>query len=278
MKDSINFNNLANTVLVKKVLEQASKSESRILEADFIDLYGESNVDKDLAEVERLDKEFSKTDTVESRESKKMADAFEFIVNEQIELADWLGESTNTYKTALYDDYKNGIDTVTEIVTDDRYSSYFGLAFDVSYANDVTKKFQRIKWEIDKGVLPKIKYFQSENTDFRGELSEIPRVVIGADRNTIDELMELVLKKDALSNRELASHFFQFQLIEEIMYQLEVFKAYAESVNQPQIAKKYDILAGIIRDIQKGKKVRDPRDRDTFLGNMKDSCDHIFKK
>ncbi len=80
------------------------------------------------------------------------------------------------------------------------------------------KKFNCIKKEIEEGKLARIKYFVSEHMNIRGELKKVPRLVIGADRETVKELGELWINRD---NKALEKHPIQFTLLKEILLQCE---------------------------------------------------------
>ena len=100
----------------------------------------------------------------------------------------------------------------------------------------MAQKIERIKKEILGGKLTTIKYFYSEDSNIRGQLMKVPRVLIGADIATVKELAALWLKtkkpKDNLEARQglqaLASHRIQFQILEEIKAQLEYFIEFAQ--------------------------------------------------
>ena len=94
------------------------------------------------------------------------------------------------------------------------------LAIDETFSHDVDEKFKRIKEEIKRGELTQIKYFISERLNIRGELSKIPRVVIGIDAKQQKEIGELWLEKN---NKDLAKHSTQFIILEEILLAIRSF-------------------------------------------------------
>ena len=89
----------------------------------------------------------------------------------------------------------------------------------------------------EKGELPIIKYFSSENTNIRGQLSVVPRIIVGADMTTVANLSYLHFHG---KNKELAEHPIQFQIIEEIIGQLKAYKEYAEKRAEQVIKGGYD--------------------------------------
>ena len=121
-------------------------------------------------------------------------------------------------------------------------------------------------------VLENHKYFKSDKTHYMGSLSQIPRVIIGADSKTVQELGELWLKR---KNKELAEHQIQFQILDQILIQLESFEEYAEECNQPEIAEIYKKSHKIIMEIyeQKEATVNDTGERDSMFEKIKKAMD-----
>jgi hypothetical protein len=235
----------------KKALETEGEV-GQINMKDFFGLY--KDVTSDLAYVAEMDRRFRESearDTESESMLRKMAKVFEVIINEQIELSNWLGDSAMTQKVSKYDDYKHGVDTVVEFDDEDGFS-HLALAIDVTSSHELARKFDRIKKEIDQGVLTRIKYFVSEGLSFKGEKGNIPRVVIGADRKLILDLMEKWMEGDKTA---LALHVVQALLIEEIITQLETFTTYARSIGQNKAADVYQRTLGILMRIKTDKNL-----------------------
>lgn len=237
----------------------------------FADLYSDENVAQDKAYVDEMERKFEETNEPEQKEVQKLATILEAIIHEHAELSDWLGPDAHTIKPSRYDDIKNGVDSVVEFQESESSASHLALAIDATFSPDVQKKFERIKNEIDRGELARVKYFASEHLGVRGELAKIPRVVIGADAKTVRELAELWLERD---NRALARHPVQFQIIEEIVAQLDAFHDYATQKKQFEIAAVYDktrkILAAI--DSQKRTSLKDTGERDSVFYAIQESA------
>lgn len=242
------------------LLDRAYKKAQEILQEDivdpeeFVDLYGRENVEKDLDYVKEMEERFRKESTLEIERTKRMATVLEAIIYEQAELSEWLGPNACTIKPSRYDDIKNGVDSVVEFQKEEGEASHLALAIDVTFSPNIEKKLERIKREIRNGQLTRIKYFVSEYMGFRGELTRVPRVVIGADVTRIRELSDLWLNK---RKRELADHPVQFQILEEMRMQLEFFKEYAREVGREEIALVYhrslEMIKGIIASKQEEK-------------------------
>ncbi len=204
---------------------------------EFKDHYGETAIQKDKEYVESMENEFKRDDNPEKQESLKLATIFEATINKHLGKSEWLGPNVFTIKTSRYDDIKNGIDSVAEFRESENSASYLGLAIDVTISSDIGKKFERIKEEIREGELPKVKYFRSEHMNIKGELSKIPRVIIGAAPNTIKELAELSFLGE---HKKLKNHPIQLQVLEETIAQLTAFKEYAELLGKTELALIYE--------------------------------------
>lgn len=202
--------------------------ELRVSIEAFRDLYGDTNVSEDLAYVRRMRHSMEIDETERERESKEIADAFEVILHEQIGKNKWLGENAFSVKTSEYDDIRNGVDNVIEFLTGPSAVSHLALGIDITFGSHIAKKFERIKNEIDKGSLTQVKYFVSPTQHFRGELRKIPRVVVGADIDSVNGLITLWLNED---NALLERHPVQLKILDEMKMQLEVFREYAKQRN-----------------------------------------------
>ncbi|MEP7162237.1 MAG: hypothetical protein ABI747_00525, partial [Candidatus Moraniibacteriota bacterium] len=164
------------------VIPEAAKKAQALLEKEaikpelFTDLYGSDNVARDIELVRKRREKFLGT----GGEMKKYADVLEALIYEQIGQNDWLGPNAEAIKTSQYDDYENETDIVVEF-EDQQTAQYnrLGLAVDVTFGTvEMHTKFEAIKKDIERGSLKKIKYFLSETSHIRGELSNVPRVIV----------------------------------------------------------------------------------------------------
>ncbi|MBI5742462.1 MAG: hypothetical protein HZA25_01310 [Candidatus Niyogibacteria bacterium] len=208
-----NFEEIDRAIVVRKAIA-ASKSElaniPEPLPEDFIGLtdingktlYTERSVAADNAEVARLEREFRADEErdLKRKETSEYATAFETLLMIQTELCEWLGPEAMTVRTSKFDDIKNGVDFMI------RFPDGPDIAVDVTASFDqLPKKFNRVKREIDQGRLADLKYFYDEMTDERGPLKDIPRVVVAADGRTIGGLSELWLVKDKKRSKTTVS-------------------------------------------------------------------------
>jgi hypothetical protein len=231
--------------------------------------YFEDEVKADKKYVEEMKEKFDRLNSPEQKELNKLAVIFEAIVIDQSEMSEWFGPDGFSVPTSEFDDFKNGADGVIEFE-----ENYLALGIDVTFSVEMEDKFRRIKKEIEAGKLTEIKYFVSEHTP-PTKLPGIPRVVIGADAKTVKELSDLWLEGD---KKKLATHPIQFQILEEIVYQLKSFADYAEEVGQKEAAKKYREELKKVSAIYQHKlsEVKDTGDRDEVSFNI-ESCARNFR-
>ncbi|MDI6820849.1 MAG: hypothetical protein QMD65_01580 [Patescibacteria group bacterium] len=262
-------------------IDQAYKEANRLFKKDaikisnFSDLYGQNIISEDAAYVKKMEELFVKNNLPEQERIKKLAVIFEALIHYNVELNDWFGPNAFTIKTSRYDDIKNGIDDIVEFEESETTVSHLALAIDVTFSPEEKQKtFERIKKEIESGELAKVKYFQSDHINIRGELIKIPRVVIGADTKTIKRLGIAWLEKD---NKTLGNDPIQLQILEEILIQLEVFRAYAERVKKLEIAEIYEKTHAMIQKIHNEKRssIDDSGMRDHVFDAIKTSLDYF---
>ncbi len=268
-KKFINFENI-----VKRA--KSTIETDKILEGDFSELYGEEQVRRDRAEVERLLKEFESSNSPQEKEAKKLATVFEAILGEQSELSEWLGSQVTTINSSDFDDIKNGVDMIVEVNGEMGSTSHMGLAIDATYSSNLTSKFERIKSNIDKGSLATIKYFSSPNKDFMEQLRQVPRVVVGADADTIDELIEMWVTG---RKKELGEHPIQFQIIDLIITQLEAFKDYSKKIDNNELVNKFDGFIKIFVEIlnDRNEVVKDSGKRDSMFNTIIKELDSVIE-
>ncbi len=237
----------------------------------FRDLYGETAVEKDKEYIASLEGKFEESaaaDPDASRGWQKRGKLFEAIVWDQTNESDWLGPDAEMIAASRHDDVVNKVDGIIEFKKD-RATSHLALAIDITESTkELRRKFDQIKASIDEEKLSRVKYFASEN--MRGELKNVPRVVVGADTKTMLEVSELILnfktkqrgliegtvKRGTPQHAELmksrvglAEHPLQFQILQEILIQLDSFKNYAAEHGKDAIAKTYGDMQEQIKAI-----------------------------
>lgn len=234
----------------KRCLERAMDRVKKIKKAD--------NTDWIKADPERFtnySKEFIKNcknkvanikKDFDNNEIKKYATVLEAIIYEQWELSNWFGFDSHTFKTSEYDDIINWVDLYTEYAGD---NSVLGYAIDVTFAKKkayLEKKFDRIKDEIDRGTLSKIDFFVSDNHDIVGQKNKVPRCILSVDKSIVQELMEVWLDWE---NKEFGTHVLQFMMLDQLYYQLSLFKKYAQKVARSTDKDMDNIIENYDRDL-----------------------------
>ena len=231
----------------EKIIDQ-----SQFKEDDFVPPYSQDSVNEDKKKIETIQAQFDKRDFEESKEAKKLADIFEASVMWNGEQSDWFGVNASTTKTSKFDDLTNGVDLVVEFAgVLSGSASYVGLATDVTFKADTTSKFDKIRGRIDDGKLAKVKYFHSNIMNFHGQMSQLPEVVIGANRKAVMELAEL---RAAKKFKQLGEHPIQIMILHQIEAQLETYGLYAESIGNHQFADVFNSRLSIIQGILEAKK------------------------
>lgn len=274
-----------------KVLKKAREATKidHINPYNFINLYGQEAVAADLKWTRERQAYFQDHNSESEIWHKEVADILEAILHQQIEQNNYFGEHVWTIKTCDYDDYRNHIDSLLEIRHPERrFANYSGLALDVTSASRLgalEKKIRRIFRCIQRGQLAKIKYFQSNFLNIRGEKSNIPLFVVGCDIHHTEELARLW---DDGSEHILAQHPVQVALLDQITRQAKIYYDYAQRNNQTEVANQYqEILREfeaiirerqtIITDIRKRPENQEFFQTDIMLNNLDNILDKYDK-
>lgn len=183
---------------------------------EFGDVYPKDELSADKNEV-MAEKEEKKIDFTERGE------IFEFLMRES-EKFNWFGEDCYIVKTSKYDDIKNYTDIVIE--WEDEDGQIVRLAIDCTVAkneDNLRKKAYGIKRKLESGDLSSLKYHQSELSDEKRLLTQIPQVVVAIEPEKITDLCRIftrVINKDKGSKDDFSKCNVQFVLLKEIEEQL----------------------------------------------------------
>jgi len=275
--------NYSTTAIFKKAqkkIEKIEKEETINLD-DFSDLYNPQKIKNDKEYIKKLKRKFKKSE--QKYQEYKLGKILEIIIFEQIKKNNWFDENAIPIKTSEYDDFVNKIDIITEFQNQYNEFAYLGLAIDVTFnESEIENKIKNnITGKIHEGKLPKIKYFKSKTNNIRGEISNIPTVIIKTNEKTIEDLCKLWIKED---NQKLETHPLQFQILEDILYQLKSLKDYAQKMNQKELEIKYEAIEKIIEKIKQKKSNKlTAKDRQrnqeeiTVNKTIKRVCDEVIK-
>lgn len=258
-------------------LAQEIIKRTQIEETDFSGIYSPEEIAKDRGYVARRAAEFKKDlEKIETNpENPKLGVIFEAIV---VAAREWFGKNAQMIKTSKYDDVANGIDVIAELPKKEKnYAGEVGLAVDVTFSNEFEDEIDRIKKEIEEGKLPKIKYFESRQRK-KGSIPDVVRVIVCASKETVMKLAETLLT--ALKNpRNLFEHQFQFQALDEIIFQLRAFEEYARLLGKNDLAERYKKNLTLMRVVKKERleTVTDQHERDLMVDRLEDYLSSSLK-
>jgi len=255
MKEIPAFNNLAREELLEQMIDKALPIvKGGIKESDF----NYDNTPEDIEYVKKMKKVFSDEANFEKDNNpdayfvRILAKVFEALVIDQIAKSEWFGQNTEIMKASDFDDIVNKVDAIVGVETGPGSASHIALAVDITTQTTSQKKFDQIVSEIKRGELTKVKYFISNILHFKGEMKNIPRVVIGADKKTILDAVDKWIDDNDPANKEaLKEHILQAIILEEIRIQLEKFADFALSVGQAKVSAIYTKTLGQIKEIIK---------------------------
>jgi hypothetical protein len=270
------------TEIVKhpEALERARAviEKGRIDTADFSDLYGEAGVANDEEYVKDREMKFHANDfrDTESRVAGEKAEIFEAIFNQEGDQAMWFGENSAIIMPSKFDDIANGVDSIIEIERQGGLA-IAALSLDLTFKIDVGSKVDAIAEKVMKGKAAKIKYYQSELGNFRGEKTKIPYFVAGVNATTLAELTNLFAER---KSAQFATHPVQFQIIESIGIQADIFAALAERSGHSDLVKEYERVGRIFKEIHGARRevVKDTGQRDSSFYNLKRELDILAQR
>ena len=195
----------------------------------FIGVYGQEIITRDMREVLRLKNIFEDKQTPPEKNLKMISDVFEAIILMHSELSNWLGDA-HTLKTSMYDDFKNKADMYAEWFSPEEGSRVLALGVDVTFSNiGIQEKLTDIRKKIDLDNLGEIKYFRDVRGDFMGTRYNVPRVVLGIQPHVIEGLAKLWMANDV---KTLANHPIQHVIANELYTQLTAMSDYAKHNNK----------------------------------------------
>ncbi|MBI4118123.1 MAG: hypothetical protein HY455_01095 [Parcubacteria group bacterium] len=241
----------------RALLERAHKEAALILNStkikpeDFKGLYDADRIARDVAYVKEKQLQFEADTDEGRREAKRLAVIFEGIFHKGASEFGWLGEGARVIKTSDVDDIRHGVDGIIEFDREDTGMDHLAIGVDVTYSGQLADKFRKIRADIENGTLPTIEYFRSGN--YRGELENVPRVVVGAEQPHIIQLCKDIFLDP--KPEQLSRHPFQMLQLRQMRLQLEAFADYAAKLKRGPIEQVYRRDAEIVRKILQQKSV-----------------------
>lgn len=174
----------------------------------------------------------------------RFSSALEEIVIDQADRSLWLGESTMITRASRFDDL-HGVDAIAEFSdANNTIIAHAAMSIDATRNADyrvmgekVNRNVRRLLGEDPQGS---VKYFASQRTGFKGGPKDVIPVIVGADRDTAEELLFLFARYVRLEQnknrtprlqeqfREVKTsverHPIQLLFLEEISLQLEAYE------------------------------------------------------
>jgi hypothetical protein len=270
------------------------EERERIEMDEFEDLY---DVESDKETIKEFEKKFEQDPTL-NKEADYFTELFEALFTDLAEKGRWFDEAV-IQNASRYDDVVNGIDIIAEFQKEGMFS-HLGFAIDLTFSNKIRFKLNRIKREIESGELAKIKYYlSSEEAGVRGELRNVPRVIVGADVNSIKNLTSLWFQKRQISESideagqtanikkamqsklkeavdNLKGHDIQHRVLRQIEFQLEKFIEFARKEEKTEVAEKLQTSLDKVRQIMDIKGT--PELEDDFLDLLEEEIEAVFEK
>ena len=163
--------------------------------------------------------------------------------------------------------------------------NHHGFALDITYAgySSIVKKMENIAKRLQQGKLGKVDFFKSNDGKFKGQLSEIPLVVIGADGNTMRGLVNMFAEQE---DQKIEEHPVQYQIVEQVIMQCDLFikigKQIEDQETQDRIVGAYENLKKDFILIQNLKQKLNGGSainfRDTFHENLEFAIENFGKE
>jgi len=266
----------------------------------FSDLFDPASIKADIAYVQEMETKFSRNRNTDDVSSRRRGELLEAMIFWQIKYARWFGVDADAVAVSRYDDIANGVDLVVQFLKEGGFK-FLAMTVDVTSSPDqMTTKLDKIKKDILEGKLSKIKYFDPDpnkkkqaSLKIRGELRDIPRVIVGIDNRTLRELslLKIIISgafkgaRDEKNPRDLrmrlndrhkeavikmVNHRAQMIVLEQIQLQLATFSKFARSNNRAELADQYDNDLGIINEILEQKMASLQFTPEDFVANSED--------
>jgi hypothetical protein len=163
-------------------------------------------------------------------EVRKLSEITESYLLRGINESKWI-PYCNAIKTSDFDDYERGVDIVLEFQKGDESASHIGLGIDVTFSASLENKLRKIKDDIDDGFLPSLKYFDSPKSHIRGELKQVPRGIVGFDKDAIARLAKQRQSTGGLSTTDPT----RLVTLRQLDLQFTTYVEYAERINSKSL-------------------------------------------
>ncbi len=135
----------------------------------------------------------------EKKISKLKADFLERLIIVGASKYEWFGKSAQAFLSSEYDDEINHIDGLVTFNPPEHVTTFrtLGFDFDATFTTDIDNIFVKVhalKNDLDNYRLPRVKYMRDSVSERNGV--ELPKVVLGCDNQSLDQLIEKISKGD----------------------------------------------------------------------------------
>lgn len=210
--------------------------EYRLGYDDFKDIYSPEEIRNDKNKVEKS--------KLGKNEATIRGELFEGILIEQAELSNWFGQDSRLIALTEYDDRFSATDFVIEIKNKDGEIIRILVDATTSVNREIIKEKLEKSMDLKEKKLADIKYFKSEMEDYRGKLRDMPRVVIGIDPYSLEDLCIDVYEKKNQQDKNPV----QFIILNEMFQQFNLLY---------NVCKNNDFNSEMISKVEKAKNVID---------------------
>lgn len=223
----------------------------------FVGLYGAERIQQADAYVADIEEKISRQNNPDDELNARVATVYEAILHEQG--SHWLGREVVFLKPDRYDDLMHGIDEVLEWKDIHSRRSHMGLSVDATFSANygVEKKMGSIADSIRRGELSTISFFESDS--FRGELRNVPKVIVGAGKQTLHSLTRLWVKRQ---DTALKTHPMGWLMYQQLEAQCAGYRDFALRVGRREVADKYDQSLRMVKHLREEAE----RERRIFKG------------
>jgi len=145
----------------------------------------------------------------------------EALVHDSVSRLKVFGEKTSSIPGSEYDDKINGVDELKEFVRPDNTRDHLALAIDTTYGkgSGLIQKFVTMERKLSDGKLTRVDYFKSDH-DPAGTKENVAHVVVGVDKNHLQDLMELWMTDQ---QEKIQSHPAFLTMLKEAQAELQIF-------------------------------------------------------
>ncbi len=254
---SPNERGLISPQLLKTAEENAEalRKQYSINLAPFMDeqVYGKEAVMNDLKKVLSLEEKFAANTSKSDLEAKRLSSIFEMYFVDAANTQKWFGDKTNIMRTTRFDDYINGVDAIAEFQDDSDKFGHLAMSTDLTFGHDASLgKIEEILRSIDGGEMARLRYFHSDAMGYTGQLRDIPKTILGMDRENLPEFVRLwTHQKDSPEIKT-----YRDLMLTQLHDQLGFFTSYADKRHgESVIRSKYARAHTIVGEFWKSQKI-----------------------